>query len=144
MGEHVPKFGTRDEEAAFWEKTGLEQLSPDQYEEAVVERPERPLSTTFAVRFDQRTVELIRKVARAQSLGPTQLVRAWVLERLRIEQAAGVLAKPIGDFPTDFEIALRKKMLDALMSRIPAAVEEAMQEVLDRADQEAAALRESG
>ncbi len=140
MGEHVPKFGTRQQEADFWEKTGVDQLAPDQLEEVAVRRPERPLSTTFAVRFDQRTVELIRQIARAHALGPTQLVRAWVLERLRIEESVGILAQPISQFPSDFEVALRKKIVDALFSRIPAAAEEALQEVLDRADQEAAAL----
>lgn len=142
MGEHVPKFSTREEEASFWQKTGLDRLAPDQYKEVPVERPERPLSATFAVRFDEGTVQLIRRVARAHDLGPTQLVRSWVLERLRVERAAGVLARPTSNFPPDFEIDLRKKIVDALMSRIPAAAEEAMQEVLDRADQEAAALRQ--
>lgn len=143
MGEHVPKFGSKDEEAAFWQKTGLDQLAPDQYEEVTVGRPERVLSTTFAVRFDPATVQLLRRIAKAQGLGPTQLVRAWVLERLRIEQSAGALAERTGLFAADLELTLRRKIIDTLMSSIPAAAEEAMQEFLDRADQQASDLRES-
>lgn len=143
MGEHVPTFGSREEEAEFWQTTGLDALAPSELEEAQLERPERPLSTTFAVRFDTRTVELLRRVARAQQVGPTQLVRAWVLERLRLERSVGVLADPRSDFPPDFELTLRRKVVDTLMSKLPEAAEEAIQEVLDRADQESATLRDS-
>jgi hypothetical protein len=143
MGEHIPTFGSREEEAEFWQKTGLDALAPGELEEVHLERSDRPLSTTFAVRFDTRTVELLRRVARAQEIGPTQLVRAWVLERLRLERSVGVLADPRSDFPADFELTLRRKVVDTLMSKLPEAAEEAIQEVLDRADQEAATLRDS-
>jgi hypothetical protein len=143
MGEHIPKFDSKEEEARFWQKTGVDQLSPDQYEEVEVERPGRPLSATFAVRFDPRTVELIRHVARSQGLGATQLVRTWVLERLTIEKAVGVLAETTSEFPSDFELRLRRTIVDTLFGNIPAAAEKAMQEVLDRLDQENSDLRES-
>lgn len=143
MGEHLKKFGSIEEEARFWARTGLERLSSEELEETSVDRPQAPLSTTFAVRFDQGTVELLRRVARVQGLGPTQLVRAWVLERLRLEREAGALATPTSQFPTDFELTLRKKILDSLLASIPLAVEEAMQEVLSRADREIEGLRNS-
>lgn len=143
MGEHIPAFGSREEEVEFWEKTGLEALAPGELEEVEVERPQRPLSTTFAVRFDARTVGLLRRVAKAQQLGPTQLVRAWVLERLRLEQSVGVLAEPRSDFPADFELTLRRTVVDTLMAKLPEAAEEAIQDVLDRADQEIATLKDS-
>ncbi len=136
MGEHVPQFESKEEEARFWEKTGLDQLSPDAYQAVEVERPARPLSATFAVRFDPRTVELLREVAKELHVGPTQLVRRWVLERIRIEEVAGVLADPTDAFPPHFELGLRQKILDSLMNSLPAAVEEAMQQVLERMDLE--------
>jgi hypothetical protein len=136
MGEHIPKFKSREEEAAFWQKTGLDQLSPDEYEEVQVERPDRPLSATFALRLDPRTVELLRRVARSMEVGPTQLVRAWVLERLKIERSVGVLSETSSDFPSDFEIHLRRTIVDKLFESIPVAAERALQEVLDRADME--------
>src|SRR5947207_7723679 len=123
MGEHVPKFESKEEEARFWEKTGLDQLSPDEYRPVEVERPARPLSATFAVRFDPKTVELLRRVAKELNIGPTQLVRRWVLERIRIEQAAGVLAEPSGSFPKNFALGLRQKILDTRMSNVSGTVE---------------------
>lgn len=143
MGEHVPKFSSKEEEAEFWQNTDLGQIAPDELEEVQVERPRRPLSTTFAVRFDEKTIALLRDVARSRGLGATQLVRAWVIERLGIERAVGVLAKRTSDFPSDFELALRQRIVDTLMENIPIAAEAAMQEVLDRADQEGADLVDS-
>lgn len=143
MGEHIPNFKDRDEEARFWQKTGVDQLSPDEYEEVEVERPQRPLSATFAVRFDPRTIEHLRQVARAQNLGATQLVRAWVLERLKIEKVVGLLAETSGEFPNEIELVVRTKILKALMDKVPAAAEAAMQEVFDRIDQESKEFRES-
>lgn len=139
MGERIPTFETKEEEAAFWEKTGLEQLASSELEPVELERPRRPLSTTFAVRFDPQTVERLRALARLQGIGPTQLVRRWVLERLRIERAAGALAVRPGEYQ-ELESILRQRVLDTLMEQIPQAVEAAMQEVLDRADQERRAL----
>ncbi|MGH2765510.1 MAG: hypothetical protein ACRDKA_06325 [Actinomycetota bacterium] len=143
MGEHIPKFKNREEEAAFWQKTGLDRLSPDQYEEVEVERSERPLSATFAVRFEPKTVDLLRRVARSLQVGPTQLVRAWVLERLKIERSVGVLSASSTDFPSDFEMHLRRTIVEKLFENIPDAAEKALQEVLDRADQDLELLRES-
>lgn len=143
MGEHIPNFKTREEEARFWQKTSLEQLSPDQYQEAEIERPQRPLSATLAVRFDPETIDLLRRIARAQGLGATQLVREWVLERMRIERTVGVLADPSGAFLGEFEIVLRRRVIDELMRSIPAAAEAALQEVMERADLDAAGVRES-
>ena len=142
MGEHIPKFKNREEEARLWDETGLERLSPDELAEVDVARPQRPLSTTFAVRFDPKTIELLRRVAASHHRRPTQLVREWVLERLQLERTVGVLAEPTGRFPTDFEMHLRQKIVNSLFSHIPSAAEAALQEVLDRADQEGASIRE--
>jgi hypothetical protein len=139
MGERIPTFETKEQEAAFWEETGLEQLAPGELEPAELERPRRPLSATFAIRLDPETVERLRALARLQGIGPTQLVRRWVLERLRIERAAGALATRPGGY-RELESVLRQRVLDTLMEQIPQAVEAAMQEVLDRADQERQAL----
>jgi len=142
MGEHIAKFKNREEEARFWDETGLERLSPDEPEETDVARPPSALSTTFAVRFDPKTVELLRRVAAAHHRRPTQLVREWVVERILLERSVGVLAEPTGRFPSDFEMHLRQRIVNSLFSHIPVAAEEALQEVLDRADQESAAVRE--
>jgi hypothetical protein len=140
MGEHVRRFRNREDEARFWDDADLKRLSPDEIEEVKVDRPGRPLSSTFAIRFDPKTVELLRQVARMQNRRPTQLVREWVLERLQLERSAGVLTESTGDYPRDFELLLRRRILESLFANIPAAAEAALQEVLDRADQEEQAL----
>jgi hypothetical protein len=86
MGEHIPQFDSLEEEAAYWDKTDLTTLSPDEVEEVQVDRPERPLSATFAIRLDRETLEAVRAMARSKGLGPTQLVRSWILERVRASQ----------------------------------------------------------
>lgn len=143
MGEHLRQFASREEEARFWQETGLTDLSPDEHEPVEVQRPDRPRSTTFALRLDPRTVELLRHVARGQGLGVTQLVRRWVLERLRIERTAGSLAELTGQVPTELELSIRQRAIEALFESLPEAIESALQEVLDRADQETHTLRET-
>lgn len=144
MGEHIPKFESREEEQRFWDETDLEDLSPEQLEEIKIPRPARPLSATFAVRFDDKTLEAIRRVAKAHGLGPTQLVRSWVLERLNLERRAGTLAERSGEYPAEIEIAMRRRIVDTLIRTIPAAAEEALQEVLHQADQETNLLSDRG
>lgn len=127
MGEHIPSFKNRDEEINFWTKTGLDALSPDQYQEVEVERPARPLSTTFAIRLDQPTVTRIRHLAKLHGLGPTQLVRAWVLERLRIEEA---LTEPSTDLPLEIELTVRRRVAEEAFATALKVAKKALAEVL--------------
>src|SRR5437588_12121389 len=46
-----------------------------------VERPREP-QATFALRLAPEDVAEIRRLARDRGLGPTQLVRSWVVERI--------------------------------------------------------------
>lgn len=120
-------FKSREEEAGFWDSTPLERLSPGEYESAVVRRPKRPLSATFAIRLDPATVDLVRRIAEAQGLGATQLVRSWVVERLRLEREVGVLAEPSSGFPVDLERTLRKRILESLLAELPRVVHAALE-----------------
>jgi len=79
--EPIPEFHTREEEAEFWDTHDV----ADYWDEL------KPVKVTFAknlsegitVRFDKDTLATIRAQAREQGVGPTTLVRIWVLERLR-------------------------------------------------------------
>lgn len=142
-GKKIPDFASLEEEAAFWDNTSLDELDPDQLEEVEIERPAR-LRATFAVRLDADTVTDIRALAKSAGVGPTQLVRSWVLERLRIERAVGGLREHATDLPADLEALIRKRVVDGLLAAIPAVGEKALQEVLDKADQDIALLRDSG
>lgn len=140
MGKQIPEFETREEEASFWQSTDLDDLANDQVEETKV-RPRRRLSATFAVRFDENTVALLRDIARAQGLGVTQLVRAWVLDRLNIEREAGSLARMTTEFPRDLERRVRATIVESLLASTASAVEEALQAVLEHVDSESSQLR---
>ena len=129
MGEHIPKFESEDEEVAFWDKTSVTSLSPDLVEEIEVERPPRPLSSTFAIRLDQRSVALLREIASEYSLGPTQLVRKWVVERIKVELEAGVLAPNKTSFNPGLERIIRKQVIESLMQQVPTAAAAAMAQV---------------
>jgi hypothetical protein len=51
-------------------------------------RPSRA-QATFALRLDPAVVAELRDLARVRDVGPTQLVRSWVLERLELEHQRG-------------------------------------------------------
>lgn len=137
MGQHIPQFRSREEEARFWDSVDLTDLAPDQLEEIRSASAESPRSTTFAVRLDQRTVHLVRSMAKSSGLGPTQLVRSWILERLRLEIEAGkLIERQTSDYPLEFERALRHSIVESLISQIPSVAERVLSEVLERADSE--------
>jgi|GEM_PF-6666596 len=46
------------------------------------EEPSKGLDVTMAVRFDQQTANALRRIARKKGIGPTTLIRMWILERL--------------------------------------------------------------
>ncbi len=74
----IPAFSSRAEEAAFWEKH-----SPLDFPEEWVEeqRPRRTLGHVLGVRLDAATVAKLAELARAKGIGPSTLVRMWILER---------------------------------------------------------------
>ncbi len=77
----IPTFATREEEAEFWDTHDLtdyvDELKP------VDVRFARNLSEGLTVRFDPETVAELRAIAKEQGIGPTTLMRMWVLEHLR-------------------------------------------------------------
>lgn len=125
----IPEFASYEEEVEFWDSTSSEDIDPDELEWVTIERPSRPLSSTFAVRFDPQTVEQLRALAEAKGVGVTQLVRTWVLQRLRAETQA-LPSTNGGRTQTEVERGVRDKVVKAVMARVPAVVEEATQAVL--------------
>jgi hypothetical protein len=119
--KRAPEFGTAEAERRFWDETDLTEVES---EEVKVARPKRPLSATFAVRLDEQSVQALRLIAERRGIGVTQLARSWILERLRLESAAGELANPTAD---DDELRVRRAVLDDVASLLPALVADAMQ-----------------
>ena len=79
----IPQFNSREEEAAWWDSHDitdyLDELKP------VRVRFARNLSEGLTVRLDPQTMQELREQARRQGIGPTTLIRMWVMERLRAE-----------------------------------------------------------
>ncbi|HLZ69391.1 MAG TPA: CopG family antitoxin [Dehalococcoidia bacterium] len=78
--ERIPAFASREEEAAFWDTHDvtdyLDELRPVKVHFA------RNLSEGITIRLDAETLATLREQAHKKGIGPTTLVRMWILERL--------------------------------------------------------------
>lgn len=76
----IPEFKSREEEARFWDTHDVtdywDELKP------VRVRFAKNLSEGITIRFDPKTLEQLRSRAKKKGLGPTQLARIWIMERL--------------------------------------------------------------
>ena len=72
-------FKDRDKEAKFWE---------EHFDEALVAGKPikvkfvKNLSETLNIRLDPTTITEVRERAKAKGLGPTQLIRMWIMEKV--------------------------------------------------------------
>jgi predicted DNA binding CopG/RHH family protein len=78
--EPIPAFASREEEAEFWDTHDLADYW-DEFKPVQV-RFAKNLSRGITVRFDDESLTKLREEAHAKGVGPTTLVRMWVLERL--------------------------------------------------------------
>jgi CopG antitoxin of type II toxin-antitoxin system len=76
----IPEFKSREEEAKFWDTHSIADYR-DELKRVRV-RVAKNLSEGLTVQFDPQTLEQLRTRARRKGIGPTQLVRMWVMERL--------------------------------------------------------------
>jgi predicted DNA binding CopG/RHH family protein len=79
--EPIPRFASREEEAEFWDTHDL----ADYWQEfkPVRARFAKNLSKGITIRLDPDTLAELRKQAHARGIGPTTLVRMWIIERLQ-------------------------------------------------------------
>ena len=78
--KRIPEFASIEEEAAFWERH-----STADYEGEFKPSPVRfakNLSQGLTIRLDPETLEKIRAEAHAKGIGPTTLIRMWVMEHV--------------------------------------------------------------
>ena len=76
----IPEFASIEEEAEFW----------DTHSTADFEHEFRPVGVRFAkqlsegitIRLDPETLQKVRSLAQMKGIGPTTLIRMWILERL--------------------------------------------------------------
>lgn len=82
-----------DEQAAIYEADAIEADGLEFGNGAPVEVKAGPRRmSAFALRFDPAVVERLRVRADTEGVGVTQLVRAWVLDRLEADDAVPVEA----------------------------------------------------
>ena len=79
----IPEFKSQEEEAEFWDSHDLSD-DWDQFKRIKV-RLAKNLSEGMTIRFDPETLLELRKRAKRKGMGPTTLVRMWVMERLEGE-----------------------------------------------------------
>jgi hypothetical protein len=76
----IPRFKSREEEAKFWDTHSFAEYW-DEFKPVKV-RFAKNLSEVLPVRFDSETLGKLREQAHKKGVGPTTLVRMWVMERL--------------------------------------------------------------
>ena len=82
----VPGFASREEEAAFWETHSLADYW-DEFKPVRV-RVAKNLSEGITIRLDPETLRTLRSLAHENGIGPTTLIRMWILEHLKDAQPA--------------------------------------------------------
>jgi len=77
----IPEFKSIEEEAEFWDTHSLADYE-DEFKPVRVKFASS-LSEPVSFRLDAETLDRLRSIARDMGIGPTTLVRMWVLERLK-------------------------------------------------------------
>lgn len=76
----IPTFHSYEEEAEFWDTHDTGDYE-DEFR-PITARFSRNLSEGITVRLDPQTLSKLREQARAQGIGPTTLVRMWIMEHM--------------------------------------------------------------
>jgi predicted DNA binding CopG/RHH family protein len=83
----IPEFTSREEEAKWWETHPVADYM-DEFE-IVDAKFAKNLSEGLTIRLDPETLAKVRSLAKKKGIGPTTLIRMWILEDLeKLEQQA--------------------------------------------------------
>ena len=77
----IPAFKTKEAEARFWDTNDFTDYAREF--KPVRVRFAKNLSRGITIRLDPETLATLRSQALEKGMGPTTLVRMWILERLR-------------------------------------------------------------
>lgn len=72
-------FKDREKEARYWEEQFDNEFAGGKPQKATFAKN---LSETLNIRLDPATVTIVRSEAKAKGLGPTQLIRMWIMEKI--------------------------------------------------------------
>lgn len=84
----IPDFKNIEEEAEFWDTHSVAPYWHDWKPVKVVVA--KNLSSGLTIRFDPGILEKIRSQAQKIGLGPTTLIRMWVMEKLQGTKSPGI------------------------------------------------------
>ena len=84
----IPKFATEEEAAEFWDTHSLADYIDDT-EVVEVSFPRIALKQV-CLRLAPGQIERVKAIAEAKSIGYQTLLRMWITERVRAEEAAEV------------------------------------------------------
>ncbi len=76
----IKPFKTLDEEAEFWDTHDVSELGKVPLEKLPLIEPEK--EEVLSVRVQRSVKDRLTWLARARGIGPTTLLRMWLLERL--------------------------------------------------------------
>ena len=76
---NISIFKDRDKEAKFWEKNFKETWKNGK---PVKVKFAKNLSESINIRLDAKSLNAVRNKAKAKGLGPTQLIRTWIMEKI--------------------------------------------------------------
>jgi predicted DNA binding CopG/RHH family protein len=80
----IPSFKSVEEEAEFWDTHDTTDFE-EEFKPVKV-RFAKNLSQGLTIRLDPETLEKLRREANEKGIGPTTLVRMWVMEHLRADK----------------------------------------------------------
>ena len=79
-GKKTPRFKSYEEEADFWDTHSP--LDYGTWKEVKLEFA-KPLIHILGVRLDAKTIDLLAKLGDEMRVGPSTLVRMWIMEKLK-------------------------------------------------------------
>ena len=81
----LPKFTEEAEAAAFWDTHSPEDF-PEEFEDVQVRFSKPLIKRGLTVKLNEETIRRLREIADARGIGPTTLVRMWILEHLQNQE----------------------------------------------------------
>lgn len=78
----LPRFKSEEEAAAFWDTHSPEDF-PEEFEPVEVKFSRPLIKRGLTVKLSDETIDELRRLGQEQGIGPSTLVRMWILERLR-------------------------------------------------------------
>ncbi len=70
--------------------------------------------STFAIRLEAEVIDRLREIAKGLGVGPTQLVREWIIERLSAESPSTPPRRPSREHENDLSGLSTKDLTEAL------------------------------